>query len=120
MYDLCEDDKNVYVISELLSSGNLLQVLNKFTVSKTPFTERNAANLINQILRALTYIHEENLVHRDIKLENIMVELAAGGSAEDMVCKITDFGFACEIQPDTELSLKLGTPLYMAPEVIKD
>ena len=62
-------------MSELLTQGNLLQVMSQMCASKTPFSERDAANLVYQILLAIRYVHEANMIHRDIKMENIMVEV---------------------------------------------
>ena len=84
------------------------------------FTERDAANLVWQILLAVHYIHEAGLIHRDLKMENIMVEMTSNGDgSSNIVCKVTDFGFACVIEPGSNLSLTVGTPLYMAPEIVK-
>ena len=66
-------------------------------------------------------MHEANLIHRDIKMENVMVEVTPRtGGTSDMVCKLTDFGFACVINPGSNLNVTLGTPLYMAPELVKE
>ena len=61
------------------------------------------------------------MIHRDIKLENVMVEMTPreDGGSSDMVCKLTDFGFSCVLDPGSNLSLVLGTPLYMAPELMR-
>ena len=61
-----------------------------------------------------------DFVHRDLKMENVMVEkyIKEDGST-GMICKLVDFGFATTIKGDAKLSLALGTPLYMAPEIIK-
>ena len=48
-----------------------------------------------------------------------MVEMAGTGNASNMVCKLTDFGFANIIKQGESMNLKLGTPLYMAPELVK-
>lgn len=79
------------------------------------------ANLVWQMLLGIRYIHETGLIHRDIKIENIMVEFMPKKKWEttcEMICKLTDFGFACVIEPGSNLNLTLGSPLYMAPEVI--
>ena len=59
---------------------------------------------------ALNYMHKGGRIHRDVKLENLMVE-------ESGSVKLADFGFATVIEPGTMLSLSLGSPLYMAPEI---
>ena len=53
-------------------------------------------------------------------MENILVEMDPAGSECDMVCKVADFGFACSIEPGkADLTLSLGSPQYMAPEVVE-
>ena len=70
---------------------------------------------------ALNYIHEAGLIHRDLKMENIMVELQPSEESRfEMICKIADFGFACVIEPGSDLELTVGTPLYMAPEIVNN
>ena len=65
-------------------------------------------------------MHSAKIVHRDLKLENIMVELSANDQGHtSMICKVTDFGFATVTETNPSLQLKLGTPLFMAPEVIE-
>ena len=57
--------------------------------------------MIKQILLALLYLHSKNVIHRDLKIENIMVDIeeSVTGSPE-LVLKLTDFGFACVMEPD--------------------
>lgn len=70
---------------------------------------------------ALNYLHSDtiNVTHRDLKLENVMVaiEKMPDGDAE-MICKVTDFGFATAMDPSGKETLGLGTTPYMAPEII--
>ena len=56
-------------------------------------------------------------MHRDIKLENILV--TQGDKGENMTIKLTDFGFACFFADENQMNVNLGTPCYMAPEIIK-
>ena len=65
-----EDDKNYYIVMELITGGNLL---NKLTKLKK-FTENMAANVIHQLLLSLNYMHVKNIMHRDLKPENILCE----------------------------------------------
>ena len=67
---------------------------------------------------ALNYLHKNLLVHRDIKLENILME---NEEETSMDLKVTDFGFATQIDPNIGVNDNLGSllsPLYMAPEII--
>lgn len=71
-------------------------------------TEQRTKVLIRQILEALNYLHNINIYHRDIKLENLLVEHDA--------LKIIDFGFA--ITTRDKLKVHCGTPTYMLPELV--
>ena len=66
--ELYEDDINFYTVSEIVRGGELCDYL-----KEKRFSERQAVNVIRQILLALNYMHQQNIVHRDIKLENILV-----------------------------------------------
>ena len=120
--DLFEDNQFIYVAQELLPQGNLLQVLTKIKRAGASFTERDVASLVRQMLLAVSYVHEAGLIHRDLKMENVMVDLQptrGESTMTDIVCKITDFGFACLAQPGLrENNITCGTPIYMAPEMI--
>ena len=75
VHEILEDDKNIYMALELIEHGNLLEVLSQMQENGTPFNERDVANIIYQILLAINYIHTSGVVHRDLKLENIMVSI---------------------------------------------
>ena len=62
-------------------------------------------------MEGIEYCHSKNIVHRDIKLENILLD-------HNRNVKIIDFGFAITIQPEKMLNIFCGTPSYMAPEIL--
>ena len=119
MLDLLEDENNIYIAAELLPQGNLLEVLDKMKKKGHTFTERDVANIIYQLTLAVNYIHASGIIHRDLKLENIMVDIQDDeeGDMQNIVCKITDFGFATMIETRKK-TLSVGSPIYMAPEVL--
>ena len=78
-------------------------------------TERFSADIIKQLLLALNYMHQQNIAHRDVKPENILLSKEADGSLN---IKLTDFGFACFYDQNLGLKQVLGSPLYMAPEIV--
>jgi len=69
---------------------------------------------MKQILSSVNYCHKNNVVHRDLKPENILYE----SKAEHAQMKLVDFGTSVMFDPNTKLQQKLGTPYYIAPEVL--
>jgi serine/threonine protein kinase len=113
VHEILEDDGHYYIISELMNGGELYDRILKMK----KFTEKDVATICIQILRGLNYMHKKNIVHRDIKPENILL---ASKEIENLELKITDFGFAkCYDPQEGGLTETLGSPLYMAPEIIK-
>ena len=74
--------------------------------------EEDARHVFRQIVEGVAYCHSKNVVHRDIKLENVMVD--AGNNV-----KIIDFGFSITAAKGKKLSIFCGTPSYMAPEMVR-
>ena len=99
---------NTYIVMELLSGGELFNRI----VEKGCYPEAEAADLFAQILLSIDYLHSLNIVHRDVKPENI---LFVSVDSSDM--KLIDFGYAGLWAPDKELTGLCGTPDYVAPEV---
>jgi CubicO group peptidase (beta-lactamase class C family)/transcriptional regulator with XRE-family HTH domain len=112
IYDTFVEEHATCIIMELLEGCSLGQLLHD-----GPLPLPRARHLALQVAEALAYAHLHGIVHRDIKPDNVMV------LADDQV-KVTDFGIARFLQPDTTLQtfattgMRLGTPLYMAPEQI--
>jgi serine/threonine protein kinase len=67
------------------------------------------------VLLALTYMHGQNVTHRDLKPDNLM---CTGEADDDLNIKLTDFGFATFFDPKAKMKIALGTPYYMAPELV--
>lgn len=78
------------------------------------FSEKEAAKYIKQILSALSYLHAKNIVHRDMKAENLLFE----NETDEANIKLIDFGVSCEYIKGKKLKETLGTPYYIAPEVL--
>jgi len=72
---------------------------------------------LQDILRAVHYMHENHVAHRDLKPENFLF-CTKGPIDEDNLLKLIDFGIACECKPNTILKEVVGTPFYVAPQVI--
>eukprot|EP00191_Tetraselmis_sp_GSL018_P006308 CAMPEP_0177601086 /NCGR_PEP_ID=MMETSP0419_2-20121207/14037_1 /TAXON_ID=582737 /ORGANISM="Tetraselmis sp., Strain GSL018" /LENGTH=376 /DNA_ID=CAMNT_0019094259 /DNA_START=118 /DNA_END=1245 /DNA_ORIENTATION=- len=107
--DVCEDMRNVYIISDLLKGGELLHAL----AERGSFAEEDAREIFMQLLLALKHMHSRQIVHRDVKLENIILV-----QKDDLrSIKLIDFGLATTLE-DGALKTVCGTPQYVAPEVL--
>ena len=116
--ELLEDDTNYYFVLELMERGNLLEVLDHSQKNNWKLTNKDFATMTKQVVRALNYMHKENVIHRDLKLENVMVDIEPNENGKpELVLKVTDFGFSKVLETDAKETNKLGTTLYMAPEL---
>jgi calcium-dependent protein kinase len=117
IYEYYFDDINYYLITEFVSGGELYDTI----TSWKSFDEEKAAYILMQILSAINYLHSKKIVHRDIKPENMLVEnkVKASKYSKEMInIKLIDFG-TCNYINDKNLTLKVGSPYYIAPEVLK-
>ena len=112
MIEAFEDNRNIYLVLELCTGGDLFDWL----VDAGHFTERQAAGLMRQILSGVTHLHTNSVAHRDLKPENFLFSVK--GDPEKTSLKLTDFGFAIGFEPDKPLTTKAGTAYYLAPQVM--
>ena len=110
--EIMQDETNYYIVTEILEGGELFDRI----LEVKSFSEKKAAMILKQILLAINHMHSKNITHRDLKPENILLESA---QIDNLDVKIADFGFSCIFDPKEGLDLVLGSPLYMAPELIK-
>lgn len=68
-----------------------------------------------QILNAINYLHKNKIVHRDLKPENLLLD----SKNKDSILKLVDFGTSTVFDPTLKMNQKLGTPYYIAPEVLR-
>ncbi|XP_032497336.1 serine/threonine-protein kinase 33 isoform X3 [Phocoena sinus] len=113
-----ETPKKMYLVMELCEDGELKEILDR----KGHFSENETRWIIRSLASAIAYLHNKGIVHRDLKLENIMVKSSFIDANDEMNLniKVTDFGLAVKKQGRSEAMLQTtcGTPIYMAPEVI--
>lgn len=108
VFEAYEDAANIYIVTEFFEGGDLYGRMNKDKY----FDEHKASKIAKEILVSLAYCHSMNLSHRDLKPQNVMMEDSS------LNIKLIDFGFAKYYKPDALLNDQLGTPYYMAPEII--
>ena len=109
IYETFETKKHICIVMEYICAGDLLTYIKK----RSKLTENIAKFIFKQIILALQYIHNHNIVHRDIKLDNILIDL-------DNNIKICDFGVSKKIKKDDIMVEQCGTPAYIAPEILKN
>lgn len=117
LIEVHEDAKYLHLITELCTGGELFdRIIEKTQSDEGHFSERDAAKLVRCILDAIRYCHEEmQIVHRDLKPENFLFS----SKEEDATIKIIDFGLSRHEEPLSGImKTKVGTPYYVAPEVL--
>lgn len=110
IYEVFENKKYFFFVMEYASGGDLLQKMKQD--GKLP--EKEARGIFVQLLRGLKYIHGHKILHRDIKLDNILLTKIDG----QIKAKICDFGVSRFISSDEIITEQCGTPAYIAPEII--
>ena len=108
LFEVFEDKSNVFLVFEYLENGDLVKYFKKNPL----FEESEQKYFFNKILSGIKYIHEQKIIHRDLKLDNILLD-------RKMNPKICDFGISSIIIPGKKIYDTGGTPAYLAPEVIK-
>lgn len=108
LFEVFEDKNNVFLVFEYLENGDLVKYFKKNPL----FEEEEQKYFFNKILMGIKYIHENSILHRDLKLDNILLD-------RKMNPKICDFGISSIQVPGKKIFDTGGTPAYLAPEVIK-
>ena len=110
LYEAIETQTQVFLVMELMEGGSMHSFLK--AKPQRRLEEKQARTFFRQIVSAIAYCHNRCISHRDIKLENILMN-------EDMsFVKLIDFGFSTCNTPGKPMRLFCGTPSYMAPEIV--
>ena len=127
-----------YIVLEYCNGGNLREYLQKYMEkNNAPLNEFFIQKILRQIAPALEFMHSKNIIHRDIKLENILLnfntypnipkngkrpqalKFSEKSLNKDFSAKITGLNFSKDLIQDNMGSTILGTPLYMSPDVVE-
>ncbi|XP_030633409.1 NUAK family SNF1-like kinase 2 [Chanos chanos] len=107
IYEVFESKDKIVIVMEYASQGDLYD----YICDRQKITEREARHFFRQIVSAVHYCHKNGIVHRDLKLENILLD--GNGNV-----KIADFGLSNLYHGDEYLQTFCGSPLYASPEIV--
>ena len=123
LIDLKKDNNYYYVVMEYANGGDLNHCLKEYIKKyHRPFPEEIVQYLMRQIVEAIAFIHSYNVIHRDLKLDNIMVNFDSEKDKKDLnmmraKIKIIDFGVS---KIKLEASTVIGSPVYMDPVILEE
>ena len=106
-YSFFEDKNFIYIILELCDRKSMMELHKR----RTTLTEPEIRYFVRQIAHACLYLHENKIIHRDLKLGNIFIN-------DDMNIKLGDFGLATRVDEAERKFTLCGTPNYLAPEIL--
>ena len=109
LYEVMETPQKIFLVMEYCDGGELFD----YIVSKQHLSEKQACLFFQELIDALTYLHSQNIVHRDVKPENILLE----NFGKSMTCKLIDFGISRTYTLDKLISTPCGTASYAPPEM---
>ncbi|XP_011623021.1 calcium-dependent protein kinase 13 isoform X2 [Amborella trichopoda] len=109
--ETCEDENAVHLVMELCEGGELFDRI----VARGHYTERAAAGVTKTIMEVVQVCHKHGVIHRDLKPENFLF----ANKKENSPLKAIDFGLSIFFKPGETFSEIVGSPYYMAPEVLK-
>ena len=114
LFEVFESDRSIYLIMEECKGGEIFDKIIEHIQNKKMYSEKDAADIIQQVMSCIRYCHNHNICHRDLKPENILY--LYNGSVNDNRIKIIDFGLS---QEKDKLVSKVGTAYYVSPEILK-
>ena len=123
LIDLKKTKSHIYIVMEYCNGRDLSECLEKYKAAyHRPFPEKIVQYIMRQIVEGINFIHSNKIIHRDLKLANILVNFSSENDKKSLnmmktVVKIADFGFAKTLKSNLAYTV-LGTPVYMEPQLL--
>ena len=117
LYEVFESKHNLYLIMEECMGGELFDKITEHIENDEMYSEKEAANILLQVMSAVEYCHNNGICHRDLKPENLLY--LKKGDEKDNPLKVIDFGLSRNIDVKKDLSSKVGTAYYVSPEILQ-
>ena len=113
IFEINETKDSVYIIEELIKNGNLKDylLLNRLT-------EKEKVIIIKQLATTIQFLHRNGIVHRDLKLENVLIDKTETNGVWSIQTKVIDFGLSTFFLGNPNMKDKYGTLLYLPPEIV--
>ncbi|XP_023936080.1 ovarian-specific serine/threonine-protein kinase Lok-like [Bicyclus anynana] len=109
--EVVDSSDAMYIVMEYMQGGELFHRISK----RSRLSERHTRFLFRQMVLAVKYLHSQGITHRDLKPDNVLLV----SEDDDTIVKITDFGLSKFMREDSFMKTMCGTPLYVAPEVLR-
>lgn len=115
LVDYFDERNHFHIVTEICNGGDLFDLVMDNKTEYGCLPERMCITIMNALLDSVKYLHSRNIVHRDIKLENILIHTKDNKA----IVKLIDFGLSRKHgKLDSNMTNRIGTPYYMSPEII--
>jgi serine/threonine protein kinase len=124
LHEIKQTLNNFYLVFDLCNGGGLSDCLEKYMKNNgKPFPQDIVQHIMKQIVSGIQYLHNNKILHRDLKSDNILVHFESEEDKKNFnllkcVVKIIDFGFARYLENDTLAQSVLGSPINMDPQIL--
>ena len=108
LYEVLQTSRHIFIIMEYCEGKDLLD----YILTKSKLSEEESLKYFQQLINALFYLHSQNIAHRDIKIDNMLLD-------RNRDLKLVDFGLSTKYPDDNLLDQPCGTVVYAAPEVLQ-
>ena len=107
LYEILQTPQHIFIVMEYCEGKDLMD----YILTKTRLSELESLKFFQQLINALFYLHSQNISHRDVKIDNMLLD-------RNKDLKLVDFGLSTKYTDDTLLDQPCGTVVYAAPEVL--